>query len=84
MLQMNLIIISEILQDSILYIERSHNLNKNYTYIILRVNPSQKESYCLNKKDRNITIQATTAANLVFGVNAFFRKYTSLNFKEKK
>jgi len=66
-----------------LYIERSHNLNKNYTYIILRVNPSQKESYCLNKKDRNITIQATTAANLVFGVNAFFRKYTSLNFKEK-
>ena len=66
-----------------LKIERSNGLNKNYNYIILRVNPTQKESYCILKKDRNITIQATNNQNLVYGINAFFKKYTVLDFNIK-
>jgi hypothetical protein len=66
-----------------LKIERSNSLNKNYNYIVLRVNPTQKEDYCIFKKDKNIYIQATNNQNLIFAINSFFKKYTSLNFKEK-
>ena len=66
-----------------LKIERSNSLNVNYNYIILRVNPTQKENYCLYKKDKNIYIQGKTAQNLEYGINVFFKKYTDLNFKEK-
>lgn len=66
-----------------LKIERSNSLNKNYNYIILRVNPTQKENYCLYKKDKNIYIQGKNAQNLVYGINIFFKKYTNLNFKGK-
>ena len=31
-------------------IERSNSLNKNYNYILLRVNPTQKENFCIYKK----------------------------------
>ncbi len=65
-----------------LKIERSNSLNKNYNYIILRVNPTQKENYCIYKKDRNINIQARTNQNLIYAINSFFKEYTSLNFKE--
>ncbi|WP_157691885.1 DUF4838 domain-containing protein [Polaribacter sp. KT25b] len=64
-------------------IERSNSLNSNYNYIVLRVNPTQKENYCFYKKDNNITIQAFDTQNLVFGINAFFQKYTPLKFKDK-
>jgi hypothetical protein len=66
-----------------LKIERSDEINNNYNYIILRVDTTQKESYCIFKKDRNITIKGTSDQNLVFGINAFFKKYTALNFEEK-
>jgi hypothetical protein len=66
-----------------LQIERSNSLNINYNYIILRVNPTQKENYCLYKKDKNIYIIGKTAQNLGYGINVFFQKYTDLNFKEK-
>jgi hypothetical protein len=66
-----------------LKIERSNSLNKNYNYIVLRVNPTQKEDYCIYKKDRNINIQATTNQNLIYAINSFFKKYTPLRFKEK-
>jgi hypothetical protein len=66
-----------------LKIERSNSLNVKYNYIILRVNPTQKENYCLYKKDKNIYIQGKTAQNLVYGINVFFKQYTDLNFKEK-
>jgi hypothetical protein len=66
-----------------LIIERSNSLNNNYNYIILRINPTQQDNFCVFKNDRNITIQATNAQNLSFGVNDFFKKYTTLKFKEK-
>lgn len=66
-----------------LKIEKSNTLNKNYTYIILRVNPTQKENYCIYKKNKDITIQAKDAQNLMYGINAFFKKYTSLTFNQK-
>jgi hypothetical protein len=66
-----------------LKIERSDEINNNYNYIILRVDTAQKESYCIFKKDRNITIKGTSDQNLVFGINAFFKKYTALNFEAK-
>jgi hypothetical protein len=66
-----------------LIIERSNNLNKNYNYIILRINPTQKDNFCIYKEDKNITIQGVSAQNLAYGVNDFFKKYTPLKFKEK-
>ena len=66
-----------------LEIERSNTLNKNYSYIVLRVNPTQKDSYCFYKKDKDITIQASNSQNLVYGINAFFKKYTTLKFTDK-
>ena len=56
-----------------LIIERSNNLNKNYNYIVLRINPTQKYNYCIYKEDKNITIQAVSAQNLAYGVNDFFK-----------
>jgi hypothetical protein len=67
-----------------LKIERSNSLNKNYNYIIIKVNPTQKDNYCLYKKGRNITIQGKTAQDLVYGINDFFKRYTSLTFRETK
>jgi hypothetical protein len=64
-------------------IERSNSLNNNYNYIVLRVNPTQRENYCIYKKDRNITIQATNTQNLMYAVNDFFQQYTPLKFKDK-
>jgi hypothetical protein len=66
-----------------LKIERSTSLNKNYNYIVLRVNPTQKENFCMYKKDRNIHIQGKTNQDLIYAINSFFKKYTTLNFKEK-
>lgn len=67
-----------------LNIERSNNLNKNYNYILLRVNPTQKEDFCIYKKDQNITIQGTTSQNLAYAVDDFFKRYTNLNFEHIK
>ena len=65
-----------------LKIERSNSLNKNYNYILLRINPTQKKNFCIYKRDRNITIQGTTAQDLVYGISDFFKRYTTLNFQE--
>ena len=73
----------KIITNQYLKIERSNSLNINDNYIILRVNPTQKENYCLYKKDKNIYILGKTAQNLVFGINVFFKKFTNLNFKQK-
>jgi hypothetical protein len=66
-----------------LVIERSNGLNNNYNYIILSVNPTQKDSYCLYKKGKNITIQGSSNQNLIFAIQEFFKKFTTLNFSEK-
>ena len=67
-----------------LKIERSNSLNKNYNYILLRVNPTQKKDFCIYKKDKNITIQGTTAQNLEYAIAHFFKSFTNLNFQGKK
>lgn len=66
-----------------LKIERSNNLNKNYSYILLRINPTQKSDFCIYRKGKNITIQGTTAQNLVYAISDFFKRYTNLNFQGK-
>ncbi|MGK0412796.1 MAG: hypothetical protein ACJA1B_000996, partial [Polaribacter sp.] len=66
-----------------LKIERSNNLNKKDTYILLRTNPTQKSNFCIYKEDKNITIQGTTAQNLVYGISDFFKRYTNLSFQGK-
>ena len=66
-----------------LKIERSNTLNKYYNYIILRVNPTQKENYCFYKKDKNITIQGVNAQNLLFGINQFYKQFTGLKLNGK-
>jgi hypothetical protein len=68
----------------VLQIERSNTLNKNYNYIILRVNPTQKDNFCVYKKDRNIIIQGCTYQDLMFGISDFFKSYTDLTFQEIK
>ena len=65
-----------------LTVERANSLNNNYNYVIIRVNPTQKDSYCLYKKGRNITIQGKTTQDLVYGINTFFKKYTSLTLND--
>ncbi|MFY9242665.1 MAG: DUF4838 domain-containing protein [Polaribacter sp.] len=72
-----------IVTGEILKIERSNSLNNNYSYIILRINPTQKDNYCFYKKGKDITIQGTTAENLIFGINAFFKEFTPLTYGEK-
>ncbi len=74
----------KIVTGEILNIERSNNLNKNYNYILLRVNPTQKEDFCIYKKDQNITIQGTTSQNLEYAIDDFFKRYTNLNFEKIK
>lgn len=66
-----------------LNIERSNSLNKKHSYIILKLNSNQEENYCYYKEDKNITIQATTSQNLIYGINDFFKRFTDLNFEEK-
>ena len=73
----------KIITGEILRIERSNGFNKNYSYVVLRINPTQKKSYCFYKKGKNITIQGTDYQSLVFGINAFFKNFTSLNYKLK-
>lgn len=62
-----------------LIVEKNNKLNNNYQYIVLRVNPTQKNKYCIYKKGNDIYIQATDAENLVFGVYDFFERFTQLN-----
>ncbi len=64
-------------------IERSNSLNKNYNYISLSVNPTQKDNYCLYKKGKNINIQAISAEDLLFGIGHFFEQFTSFNYDKK-
>ncbi|WP_397446353.1 DUF4838 domain-containing protein [Polaribacter sp. R77954] len=63
-----------------LKIERSNGLNKNYSYVLLRVNPTQKENFCIYRKSGNITIQGSSTQNLIYGISDFFQHYTSLNY----
>lgn len=67
-----------------LKIERSNSLNKNYNYIILNVNPTQKDSYCISKKTGNITIQGKTNKELLYGIDDFFKRYINATFNEIK
>ncbi len=64
-----------------LQIERSNSLNQNYNYILLRVNPTQRDAFCIYKRDENITIQATSAQNLQFGISDFFKRFTNLKLQ---
>ncbi|MEN8703606.1 MAG: DUF4838 domain-containing protein [Polaribacter sp.] len=64
----------------LLQIERSNSLNKNNNYILLRINPTQRDAFCVYKRDRNITIQATNAQNLQYAISDFFKRYTSLTY----
>ena len=63
-----------------LKIERSNGLNKNYTYILLRINPTQKENFCIYRKSGNITIQGSSTQNLFYGISDFFKHYTNLHY----
>ena len=63
-----------------LKIERSNSLNKNYNYILLRINPTQKDNYCFYKKDKNITLQGKSAQDLFYAVEDFFKQYTNLTY----
>tara|TARA_R110002126_G_scaffold258482_1_gene401445 strand:- start:7381 stop:9552 length:2172 start_codon:yes stop_codon:yes gene_type:complete len=65
-----------------LKIERSNGLNNNYNYILLRVNPTQKEYICIYRKGKNITIQGSSTQNLSYAVSVFFQNYTRLNYQE--
>nr|WP_298993709.1 DUF4838 domain-containing protein [uncultured Polaribacter sp.] len=67
-----------------LIIERSNGLNNNYSYISLKINPTQKDNFCYYKKGRNITIQATSYVNLYFAINDFFQKFTRLDYLKNK
>ncbi|UAM96736.1 DUF4838 domain-containing protein [Polaribacter litorisediminis] len=73
----------KILTGETLKIERSNHLNNKDTYILLRINPTQKNNFCISKKDKNITIQGTTAQNLVYGISDFFKRFTDLSFQGK-
>lgn len=66
----------------ILKIERSNSLNKNYNYILLRINPTQKDNFCIYKKDKNITIQGSNAQHLMYVISDFFKRYTNLTFND--
>ena len=65
-----------------LKIERSNSLNKNYNYILLRVNPTQKDNFCIYRKDGNITLQGSNAQNLMYAISDFFKRYTNLKYQE--
>ena len=40
-----------------LRVERSNNLNKKYSYILLRINPTQKDNFCTYlDKEKNLII----------------------------
>ncbi|APZ46805.1 hypothetical protein BW723_11145 [Polaribacter reichenbachii] len=65
-----------------LKIERSNSLNKNYNYILLRVNPTQKDNFCIYRKGGNITLQGSNAQNLMFAISDFFKRYTNLKYQE--
>ncbi|WP_439131619.1 DUF4838 domain-containing protein [Polaribacter sp.] len=67
-----------------LQIERSNGLNKNYTYILLRVNPTQKDNFCIYKKAGNITIQGSSTQNLGYAISHFFQKFTELSYSKMK
>ncbi|OIP47123.1 MAG: hypothetical protein AUK46_06360 [Flavobacteriaceae bacterium CG2_30_31_66] len=73
----------KILTGENLIIERSNGLNTNYFYIIISLNPTQKESYCLYKKGKNITIQGSNSENLLYAVQDFFKRFTSLTYFQK-
>ncbi len=73
----------KLLTQETLVVERSNSLNQNYSYIQLSVNPTQKDSYCIYKKEKNIVIQGSSHKNLAFAVQEFFKKFTTLNFSEK-
>ena len=60
-------------------VERSNNLNNNYNYIILRLNPTQKNNFCYYKKGNNVHVQAIDAQNMVYAIYDFLSTYTSLN-----
>ncbi len=63
-----------------LQIERSNGLNKNYNYILLRINPTQKDNFCIYKKSGNITIQGSSTQNLGYAISDFFQYFTSLRY----
>ena len=63
-------------------IERSNGLNKNYNYILLRVNPTQKDNFCVYRKGGNITIQGSSQQNLFYAVADFFKRHTGLNYQK--
>lgn len=65
-----------------LQIERSNGLNKNYNYILLRINPTQKDNFCVYRKEKNITIQGSSQQNLFYAVADFFKRFTALNYQK--
>ncbi|WP_105045166.1 DUF4838 domain-containing protein [Polaribacter gangjinensis] len=73
----------KLLTQETLVVERSNGLNQNYTYVVLSVNPTQKDNYCIYKKEKNIIIQGSSNENLGFAIQEFFKKFTLLSFPEK-
>ncbi|MAD98039.1 MAG: hypothetical protein CMB99_12000 [Flavobacteriaceae bacterium] len=73
----------EILTKTKLTIEERTRFDKTENVLVLRVNPTQSSDFCIKKNKLNTTIVASSVENLHFGINEFFIKYTSLNFKQK-
>lgn len=63
-----------------LQIERSDGFKTSEFYIVLRINPTLKNDFCIKKTEKNITIQGKDYNNLFYGVGDFFKLYTELTY----
>lgn len=63
-----------------LKIERSDGFKTSEFYIVLRINPTLKNDFCIRKTEKNITIQGKDYNNLFYGVGDFFKLYTGLKY----
>ena len=64
----------------VLTIEQSDALNPNLSYISLKVDSTQEDNFCYNKKDKNIIIKGKTISDLYFGITTFLEEFTQLNY----
>lgn len=72
----------KLLTNTDLEISYDNNPNEIENIVVLRVNPTQSNPFCIYKNKQNITIQATTFQNLKFGVNQFFEEFTNLTYQD--
>jgi len=64
----------------VLTIEQSDALNPNLSYISLKVDSTQEDNFCYNKKDKNIIIKGKTISDLYYGITTFLEEFTQLNY----